>query len=114
MSASPYTSMRVSNEEVYKVEGATEEEHRRAVARILIGWIGMSALRDSNSCVVFDIQEIIIDDSGHVLHSMVEVYRYCLQESVPIYIITARPESSWKTTTTRFLSEEIYSWYMDV
>lgn len=93
---------------VYVARGSKSlEERRRIAAAAAVRWIrfrlksplyGNGSPRD-RVCVVFDIDDTIISESDdNVIESIASVYTFCKINGVPIYIITARVESTRKDT----------------
>ena len=56
-------------------------------------WIDHRRLEDARVCVVFDIDETLIDANEDEIQSIARVYHHCVRVGVPVFLVTARPES---------------------
>lgn len=81
--------------EAYYVRGRTKTAQRTAVARHGVDWLTMQHARGKRGCVVFDIDDTIINGNDAVTNGF-DAMRTLLQEAIrlfAVHIVTARPDN---------------------
>ena len=69
----------------------------------MIYWLNFKKMCQQKGCVIFDIDDTLVDDKEKQIWNIIRVYKHCLKLDFAVNIITARPESK----INRKLTEEM-------
>lgn len=94
-------TLKVGDDVVAIMHGDSEEARRAQAAQFSIAWITFSKKCIKDVCVVFDIDDTLVNGEERVIPSIAEVYHRCAEMGVPIYLVTARPESEENRRETK-------------
>ena len=77
----------------------------------VINYLSQLTLKDKD-CIVFDIDETLLDLNGNVIQPIVDIYNYAKKRNVLISIITARTGTLRvvEYTTTQLKNKNITGW----
>ena len=98
---------------VASIPRARKTESRREIcAEWCIMWIDFIRLQINNACVVFDIDDTLVDDDEQRIESICSVYHHCIRNCIPVFLVTARPDGrSNRCETKRMLERNKISGY---
>ena len=75
------------------VDGSSTSEKRRLLSEWLLAWLELKTVCGEKGCVIFDIDDTLVDSKDRCFKEIHVVYNLCLTMGIRIYIITARPDT---------------------
>tara|TARA_B100001741_G_scaffold178960_1_gene147426 strand:- start:950 stop:1525 length:576 start_codon:yes stop_codon:yes gene_type:complete len=75
------------------VEGDDKDERIANAVQWMMYWLRFKSLCNQTGCVVFDIDDTLVDNKEKPIPSMIKLYKLCISLGFIVNIVTARPES---------------------
>ncbi len=88
-----------------KAIGGSIESRRQCAAEWCKMWIDFINLQINKGCVVFDIDDTLVDDNESKIKSIQSVYMHCIKSNIPVFLITARPDGRKNRSLTKNMLE---------
>lgn len=88
-----------------KAIGGSVESRRQCAAEWCKMWIDFIYLQVNSGCVVFDIDDTLVDDNELRIKSIQSVYMHCIKCNIPVFLITARPDGRKNRSLTKEMLE---------
>ena len=85
------------------VNGKDKTEEIVNASDWMMYWLNFKHLCQQKGCVIFDIDDTLVDNSEKQIIPIVRIYKHCIKLGFIVNIITARPESK----QNRKLTEEM-------
>lgn len=88
-----------------KANGGSVESRRQCAAEWCKIWLDFIHLQINKGCVVFDIDDTLVDDNESKIRSIQGVYMHCIKCNIPVFLITARPDGRKNRSLTKDMLE---------
>ena len=88
-----------------KSSACGREEKRQVCVGWCKMWIDFIKLQTNNGCVVFDIDDTLVDDFERIIKSVCSVFHHCIKNRIPVFLITARPDGRENRSLTKQMLE---------
>jgi hypothetical protein len=75
------------------VEGDNKDERIVNGVQWMTYWLKFKSMCGETGCVIFDIDDTLVDSKEKPISSMLKLYRLCISLGFVVNIVTARPES---------------------
>lgn len=94
------------------VEGDNKDERIANAVQWITHWLKFKSLCGKTGCVVFDIDDTLVDNKEKPIPSMIKLYKLCISLGFVVNIVTARPESKKnRKETSQMLDDRGISMY---